>query len=118
MEFEVKTKTGHVRKTQKIRQNDDIYQLSGELEQYKGYKVSEINGQNNSISFINGVTLYAGDVQGDVGELHFRRIQIRETIKSHFEKERAMFHQGIKVLSLFSSMKWRNTANMIKMVRN
>lgn len=101
LEFEVKTKTGLARKTQKIRQNDDLYQLSGELEQYKGYKVSEINGQNNSISFINGVTLYAGDVQGDVGELHFRRIQIRETIKSHFEKERAMFHQGIKVLSLF-----------------
>lgn len=101
LEFEVKTKTGLARKTHKIRQNDDLYQLSGELEQYKGYKVSEINGQNNSISFINGVTLYAGDVQGDVGELHFRRIQIRETIKSHFEKERAMFHQGIKVLSLF-----------------
>ncbi|MFD0871755.1 type III restriction-modification system endonuclease [Paenibacillus residui] len=101
LEFEVKTKTGLARKTYKIRQNDDIYQLSGELEQYKGYKVSEINGQKNSISFINGVTLYAGDVQGDVGELHFRRIQIRETIKSHFEKERALFHQGIKVLSLF-----------------
>ncbi|MFX0561139.1 type III restriction-modification system endonuclease [Tepidibacillus infernus] len=101
LEFEVKTKTGLARKTHKIRQNDDIYQLSGELEQYKGYKVSEINGQNNSISFINGVTLYAGDVQGDVGELHFRRIQIRETIKSHFEKERVLFHQGIKVLSLF-----------------
>lgn len=101
LEFEVKTKTGLARKTHKIRQNDDIYQLSGELEQYKGYKVSEINGQNNSISFINSVTLYAGDVQGDVGELHFRRIQIRETIKSHFEKERALFHQGIKVLSLF-----------------
>lgn len=101
LEFEVKTKTGLARKTHKIRQNDDLYQLSDELEQYKGYKVSEINGQNNSISFINGVTLYAGDVQGDVGELHFRRIQIRETIKSHFEKERALFHQGIKVLSLF-----------------
>ncbi|MBG9794535.1 restriction endonuclease subunit R [Paenibacillus dendritiformis] len=101
LEFEVKTKTGLARKTYKIRQNDDLYQLSGELEQYKGYKVSEINGQNNSISFINGVTLYAGDVHGDVGELHFRRIQIRETIKSHFEKERALFHQGIKVLSLF-----------------
>ena len=101
LEFEVKTKTSLARKTHKIRQNDDLYQLSGELEQYKGYKVSEINGQNNSISFINGVTLYAGDVQGDVGELHFRRIQIRETIKSHFEKERALFHQGIKVLSLF-----------------
>ena len=29
------------------------------------------------------------------------RIQIRETIKSHFEKEREYFKKGIKVLSLF-----------------
>ncbi len=30
-----------------------------------------------------------------------RRIQIREAIKAHLEKEQALFHQGIKVLSLF-----------------
>jgi len=101
LEFEVKTNSGIVRKTFRVKHNDDLYQLSGELEQYRGYKVSEINGRNNSISFSNGVTLYAGDLQGDAGELHFRRIQIRETIKSHFEKERELFHKGIKVLSLF-----------------
>jgi len=101
LEFEVRTKTGLAKKTQKIRTGDDLYQLSGQLEQYRGYKVSEINGQKNCIEFANGVTLVAGDVQGDVNELHFRRIQIRETIKSHFEKERALYHQGIKVLSLF-----------------
>ncbi|MRG27763.1 type III restriction-modification system endonuclease [Laceyella tengchongensis] len=101
LEFEVRTKTGLAKKTRKIRTGDDLYQLSGQLEQYRGYKVSEINGQKNCIEFTNGVTLQAGDVQGDVNELHFRRIQIRETIKSHFEKERALFHQGIKVLSLF-----------------
>lgn len=101
LELEVRTKSGISRKTMKIRHNDDLYQLSGELEQYRGYRVAEINGRNNCISFINGVTLYAGDVKGDVGELHFRRIQIRETIRSHFERERALFHKGIKVLSLF-----------------
>ncbi|WP_134686500.1 type III restriction-modification system endonuclease [Brevibacillus migulae] len=101
LEFEIRSKSGLSKRSQKIRTGDDLYQLSGQLEQYKGYKVSEINGQNNTISFINGVTLYAGDVQGDVSELHFRRIQIRETIKSHFEKERVLFHKGIKVLSLF-----------------
>lgn len=78
-----------------------MYPLSGRLEQYRGYKVSEINGRNNTVSFINGVTLRAGDVQGDVSELHLRRIQIRETIKSHLEKERVLFYKGIKVLSLF-----------------
>jgi type III restriction enzyme len=101
LEYEIRTKSGLNKKSQKIRTGDDLYQLSDQLEQYKGYKVSEINGQNNTISFINGATLYAGDVQGDVSELHFRRIQIRETIKSHFEKERVLFHKGIKVLSLF-----------------
>lgn len=101
LEYEIRTKSGLSKKSKKIATGDDLYQLSNQLEQYKGYKVSEINGQNNSISFINGVTLYAGDVQGDVSELHFRRIQIRETIKSHFEKERALFQSGIKVLSLF-----------------
>lgn len=101
MEFELRSKSGISKKSQKIRSGEDLYQLSGQLEQYKGYTVAEINGQNNTIHFINGVTLYAGDVQGDVSELHFRRIQIRETIKSHFEKERVLFHQGIKVLSLF-----------------
>lgn len=101
LEYEKRTKTGLTKVSKKIVTGDDLYQLSENLEQYKGYKVSEINGQNNSISFINGVTLFAGDVQGDVSELHFRRIQIRETLKSHFEKERVLFHKGIKVLSLF-----------------
>jgi type III restriction enzyme len=101
LEYEKRTKTGLTKVSKKIVTGDDLYQLSDYLEQYKGYKVSEINGQNNSISFINGVTLYAGDVQGDVNELHFRRIQIRETLKSHFEKERVLFYKGIKVLSLF-----------------
>jgi len=101
LEYEKRTKTGLTKVSRKIKIGDRLYDLSDNLEQYKGYQVSEINGQNNSISFTNGVSLYAGDVQGDVSELHFRRIQIRETLKSHFEKERVLFHQGIKVLSLF-----------------
>lgn len=101
LELEIRTKNGLSKKSLKIRSSDDLYPLSGQLEQYRGYKVSDINGRNNSVSFINGVTLQAGDVQGDVSELHLRRIQIRETIKSHFEKERVLFYKGIKVLSLF-----------------
>lgn len=101
LELEIRTKTGLSKKTLRIRSGDDLYPLSGRLEQYRGYKVSEINGRNNTVSFINGVTLRAGDVQGDLSELHLRRIQIRETIKSHLEKERVLFYKGIKVLSLF-----------------
>lgn len=101
LEYEVRMKYGLRKKLQKIRVNDDLYDLSEGLEQYKGYKVSEIDGRKNTIHFANGEMLQAGDVQGDVNELHFRRIQIRETIKSHFEKERELYRRGIKVLSLF-----------------
>ena len=38
---------------------------------------------------------------GDVSEKDMRRVQIRETIKSHLEKEEELFNRGIKTLSLF-----------------
>ena len=53
------------------------------------------------MSFTNGVVLQAGEATGDVNEATLRRIQIREAIKAHFDKEQTLFAQGIKVLSLF-----------------
>lgn len=101
IEFEVKQKSGIKRVTRNVDEGFNLYEHSNGMEQYKGYRVSEINGYKNTISFANGITLHAGDVQGDVSELNFRRIQIRETIRSHFERERELFNKGIKVLSLF-----------------
>jgi type III restriction enzyme len=101
IEFEIKQKSGIKRVTRNVDEGYDLYTHSNYMEQYKGYRVAEINGYKNTITFTNGVTLYAGDVQGDVSEINFRRIQIRETIKSHFEKEKALYNKGIKVLSLF-----------------
>ena len=45
--------------------------------------------------------LYAGDINGKVDEEQIRRIQIRETILSHIDRERRLFGRRIKVLSLF-----------------
>lgn len=101
IEFEIKEKSGIKRTIRNVDEGYDLYTYSNFMEQYKGYKVAEINGYKNTISFINGVTLYVGDVQGDVSEINFRRIQIREAIKSHFERERELYDKGIKVLSLF-----------------
>ncbi|GAB6274269.1 MAG: DEAD/DEAH box helicase family protein [Peptococcaceae bacterium] len=101
LEFEKKTRSGLKRELRRVSVNNNLYELSGHLEQYKGYVVSGINGAKNTVEFANGVTLSAGDVQGDTSELTLRRIQIRETIKSHLEKERDLFYRGIKVLSLF-----------------
>lgn len=71
------------------------------MEQYKGYTISEINPLNNTVSFTNGEVIKTGDIVGDVSEKDMRRIQIRETIISHFEKEEKLFNMGIKCLSLF-----------------
>ena len=80
---------------------DDLYYVSQEMEQYKGYTISEIDPLNGTVTFTNGEVIKGGDIVGDISEKDMRRIQIRETILSHFEKEEKLFNMGIKCLSLF-----------------
>ena len=101
LEFEVKQKNGVKRTIKRIEATDNLYALSNELEQYKGFTVSDINAVSNTISFTNGETLSAGEAAGNVDEAMLRRIQIREAIKSHLQKEVELFKKGIKVLTLF-----------------
>ena len=102
LEFDIKGKNGVRKATRKVSEGYNLYSQSGELDEYKeGYTVSKIDGRDNSVTFINGKKLFAGDVLGELSEEHMRRIQIRETILSHFEKERQLYYKGIKVLSLF-----------------
>lgn len=89
------------RETRNCNVGDDLYYLSQEMEQYKGYTISEIDPLRGTVTFTNGEVIKAGEVNGDVSEDDMRRIQIRETILSHFEKEEKLFNMGIKSLSLF-----------------
>lgn len=89
------------RETRILGVGDDLYYVSQEMEQYKGYAISEIDPLRGTVTFTNGEVIKAGDVVGDVSEKDMRRIQIRETILSHFEKEEKLFNMGIKCLSLF-----------------
>lgn len=90
------------RETRYFNKGDNIYETSKHLEEYKNYYIiSEIDPLKNTVTLFNGIVLEAGKAYGDVSELDIRRIQIRETIKSHFQKEEEMFNKGIKVLSLF-----------------
>jgi type III restriction enzyme len=89
------------RETRILGVGDDLYYVSQEMEQYKGYTISEIDPLRGTVTFTNGEVIKAGDVVGDVSEKDMRRIQIRETILSHFEKEEKLFNMGIKCLSLF-----------------
>ena len=102
IEFEKLQKNGVKRVVKNFQQGESIYAESGEMEQYKkDYFISAIDPLQNSITLGNGTTLYAGDAIGDVSEDDIRRIQIRETIASHFDKEEELFNKGIKTLSLF-----------------
>ena len=76
-----------------------------------------IDGRDDSVEFINGIKLYAGDVIGKVSEDQLRRIQIRETILSHIGEKENCSTRGIKVLSLFFSlMRLPNTNSMMQLV--
>ena len=107
MTFEINYAKGINRETRLLSVNDNLYAMSAganmpPLEQYKNnYIIKEINPLNNTVTFLNGQTLSVGEVRGDISERDMRRIQIRETILSHFEKEEKLFNMGIKCLSLF-----------------
>ncbi len=100
--FEVLQSSGVKPVIRQVHIGDNLYEKSGNLEEYKDrFVVTEIDGRDNSLTFQNGLKIYAGDVKGAVNEDQLRRIQIRETILSHIERERQLYLKGIKVLSLF-----------------
>lgn len=101
IELEIGYKKSINREPRTLGVGDDLYYVSQEMEQYKGYTISDIDPLRGTVTFTNGEVIKAGDVVGDVSEKDMRRIQIRETILSHFEKEEKLFNMGIKCLSLF-----------------
>jgi type III restriction enzyme len=112
IEMEVKLKSGEIkRQVRRLEFRDDLFVESGELDQYRGFTISQIDAVNDTVEFTNGVVVRAGEANGDVSERDIRRIQIRETIKAHLDKEKQLFAQDIKVLSLFfidEVMKYRD----------
>lgn len=103
VQFERISSTGKIVKTSKlIDKGMNIYQLSNEIEAYRsGFVVSEINAIEQYVEFTNGLKLGVGEVVGNTNDEDLRRIQIRETIHSHLDKEARLFKRGIKTLSLF-----------------
>lgn len=107
LEFEIRNKSGNIKRILKsLSEGDDLFWLSGEMEQYKGFVISEIkvnpyNAADCSMTFGNGVVLHVKEALGNVTAEYKARIQIRETIKAHLRKEAQLFKRGIKCLSLF-----------------
>ncbi len=103
VEFEQKLAGGNIKRlVRKLSKGDNLFDLSNHLDQYRdGFVVSDINANTDTLSFTNGLELIVGDATGDVSEAALRRIQIREAIKAHFDKEQTLFQHGVKVLTLF-----------------
>jgi type III restriction enzyme len=101
IEMEVRQTGGIKRIVKRLERGVDLFVESNELDQYRGFVIAQIDANKDTVEFKNGLVLSAGDATGDITEMAIRRIQIREAIKAHFEKERVLFTQGIKVLSLF-----------------
>ena len=100
--YDVKTGSGVKTTSKLVTEGYDLFQYSDELEEYRnGFVVDRIDGVNGFIHLLNDTTLYIGEMVGAVNEELIRRIQIRETIRTHLERERKLFYKGIKVLSLF-----------------
>lgn len=103
VEFEQKLAGGNIKRVvKKLSRGDNLYDLSNQLDQYRdGYVVSDINANTDTLSFMNGLELGAGFGTRDLTDDVLRRIQIREAIKAHFDKEQTLFQQGVKVLTLY-----------------
>ena len=102
MEMEIKQKGGSIKRvTRKIGVRENLFDTSGGLDEYKGYVVSQIDAGNWTVEFTNGVVLHTGEASGNVNEGMLRRLQIREAVRAHLEKEMRLYPLGIKVLSLF-----------------
>lgn len=103
IEMEVKLARGEIkRQVRLLRSADNLYDLSNGLDEYReNFTISQIDYTKDEVEFTNGVVLKAGEAIGDVNEKDIRRIQIRETIRAHLDKEMQLYSQGIKVLSLF-----------------
>lgn len=101
IEMEVRQGGGIKRIVKRLERGKDLFVESNELDQYRGFVIAQIDANKDTVEFTNGHVLSAGDATGDITEMAIRRIQIREAIKAHLEKEQVLFAQGIKVLSLF-----------------
>lgn len=102
IEIQHQPKNGSITlKAVKVRQGDRLHDISGGIEAYKGLVIGDIDAIANTVTLMDGQVLQGGQVTNDVTDEQKRRLQIREVIRAHLDKEQQLFGRGIKALSLF-----------------
>jgi type III restriction enzyme len=98
-----------------VKPGDNLAEKA-ERSEYAGFEVAEINPGEDFIRFANNVELGLGEARGVDKDAIFEA-QIRYTVKEHFDKQRRLKKQGIKVLSLFFIDRVDNYAPSDGMIR-
>jgi type III restriction enzyme len=101
VELEVRSASGVRRVVKRLGLGADLHEVSGGLDAYRGLVITDIDASRDVIELSSGAVIALGQVTADVTDEVKRRIQIREVIRAHLDKERSLFPLGIKVLSLF-----------------
>jgi len=106
VELDVQTKTGRIDRQPVVVQDGDNLEMTTGRAVYHDCRIGEIRVAKGDefleLRFPGGeLFLRPGEAFGDVEPLAIQRQMIQRTIKEHFEKEKRLAPQGIKVLSLF-----------------
>ena len=105
VELDMETTTGVRRREAMVQDGDDLEQTTGRAI-YHNCRIGEIRVKRGD-EFVelrvpgSEHFLRLGEAYGDVDTLAVQREMIRRTIREHFDKEKRLRPQGIKVLSLF-----------------
>lgn len=85
----------------KVKKGDDLFKKTQNPD-FSDFVVEEIHAGKNEVKFTNQSVLSTGNAEGiTLSKKEIFRVQIEETIKFHFERQKALKQKGIKVLSLF-----------------
>lgn len=102
IKIDIDSPQGVKRKSVTAKHGDDLQQLANGRSHYAGYTITAIN--SDSIEFGNGIRLAVGEMHGTQRD-EVMRVQIRNTVREHFDKELKMAtlpaEQRMKILSLF-----------------
>ena len=93
------TEKGIKTRTKVLKANADLYTLSNEMPEYMDYVITSISASNNEVQFRNGLVVKLNEITQNKDDI--MKIQIKETIRTHLEKEKDLNKKGIKVLTLF-----------------
>jgi len=103
LRIHVQTPNGPKEKLVTVKNGADLHEIShGRANYQDGFEIAEINAEpgNEHIRFTSGTRLDLGQELGSLRE-DIWRMQIKETVKKHLEKELLVKDRGLKVLSLF-----------------